>query len=216
VKVLDLFSGLNGWSDPMEARGHEVFRIDIDQQFEADAYLDIADVDAVLAALPWKPDLVLASPPCTGFTVMNIGKNWTHDGTPKTPVARLALRLVNATLEIIDRLQPELYVFENPRAKLRSLPNLKHLTRAEVTYCRLGERRMKPTDLWFSDSWADSDLILPEACKNGNPDHISAPRGSTTGTQGMDPVVVAKIPKELSELVCDAAERHFVKTRGWA
>lgn len=215
MRVLDLFSGLNGWSDPMWARGHEVFSIDIDERFEADVYMDAGNVDAVIAALPWVPDLIVASPPCTSFSTMVMGRNWTHDGQPRTPVAIEGLRLVAATLELIDRLEPELWIIENPRARLRTLGVMDgYGVRKTVTYCRLGDERMKPTDLWLGGDWESLDL--PPMCHNGNPDHIPAPRGSYTGTQGMDSAPAAKIPQELSERVCDAAEQYFIKRRGFA
>ena len=48
LRVLDLFSGLDGWGDPFREAGHEVFSVDIDERFDADVYLDIGDVAAVL------------------------------------------------------------------------------------------------------------------------------------------------------------------------
>ena len=63
LRVLGLFSGLNGWGDPFRDAGHEVFAIDIDARFTADAYLDIGDVAAVRDAVPWRPDVIFASPP---------------------------------------------------------------------------------------------------------------------------------------------------------
>lgn len=40
---------------------------------------------------------------------------------------------------------------------------------------------MKPTDIW---GWAAGWKPRP-MCHNGNPDHEAAPRGSSTGTQGI-------------------------------
>ena len=55
------------------------------------------------------------------------------------------------------------------------------LHRNTVTYCQYGDDRMKPTDIWTNfKEWIPKDM-----CKNGNPCHISAPRGSKTGTQGL-------------------------------
>ena len=133
-------------------------------------------------ALPWHPDVILASPPCEAFSVMTIGRNWTVDHQPKTDKARTAMALVEATRELIDVLQPSFFIIENPRAKLRKLPILEGYERRTVTYCQLGERVMKPTDLWggFPPS-----LVLPEMCRPRASCHISAARGSTTGTQGV-------------------------------
>jgi hypothetical protein len=201
TKVLDLFSGLRGWSDPWRFSGDPVFTIDIDPRFHADAQLDIGDVPAVLAALPWRPDLVLASPPCTSFTTMTMGRNWTHDGEPRTESARQGQRLVLATIRILAALRPERWIIENPRARLRTLGLLDGFERRTVTYCQLGETRMKPTDLWFGGDWTGFEL--PPMCRNGDPCHVAAPRGSRTGTQGMDPALAGLIPARLAWMVRD-------------
>jgi hypothetical protein len=180
LRVVDLFSGMGGWSAPFIDAGDEVFRVEIDHRFPAELHADILTLDDY--DFPWRPDLVLASPPCEGFSVMNIGKNWYHDGTPKTPKAEHALALVGWTLHLIRDLRPAYWVMENPRDKLRVLPVVAGLDRRTVTYCQYGEKRMKPTDLW-SDRWPPS-LNLHPPCKNGDPCHVRAPRGSTTGTQG--------------------------------
>ena len=51
--------------------------------------------------------------------------------------------------------------------------------RQTVTYCQYGDTRMKPTDLWINFNW------IGKRCKNGDKCHVSAPRGSKTGTQGL-------------------------------
>lgn len=210
MKVLDLFSGLQGWSDPFKERGHETFTVDLDPRFGADL---VADIGLLMPwDLPWKPDIILASPPCEKFSVMGIGRNWHHDGTPKNPEAAEALRLVERTLYLIDKLQPSFWIMENPRAKLRVLPPMQKLERRTVTYCQYGEFRMKPTDLW--GGFPPSFIARPP-CKNGAPCHVRAVRGSRTGTQGMDPAVSAKIPAALALAVCEAAERDLKGDRRW-
>ena len=53
---------------------------------------------------------------------------------------------------------------------------------------------MKPTDIWTnSENWKPKAM-----CKNGDNCHVSAPRGSQTGTQGMaNAYEKSKIPEEL-------------------
>lgn len=179
MKVLDLFSGLGGWSEPFKERGHEILTLDNEPKFGADYQEDILTFD--FSELPWKPDIILASPPCEKFSVMTIGRNWNTDHTPKTEGAKQAIKLVERTLETIDGLNPTYFIIENPRAKLRKLDIMSNLERRTVTYCQYGEKFMKPTDLWgrFPPS-----LILKPVCKNGAPCHISAVRGSVTGVQG--------------------------------
>lgn len=211
MKVVDLFSGMGGWSQPFIDRGHEVFRVELEKRFPAELHADILEITA--ADFPWRPDVVLASPPCEGFSVMNIGKNWYHNGQPKTEKAELSLRLVEKTLHLIWDLDPTYWVLENPRDKLRALPLMDPFERRTVTICRAyydgrPPRRMKPTDLW-SDRWPPS-LVLEPPCRNGEPCHVAAPRGSKTGTQGFgDYWEKSLIPYPLALAFCEAAERDL-------
>lgn len=148
LRVLDLFSGLEGWSSPWRERGHEVFRVEIDASFPAE-HRDVMTLEPRL--LPWRPDVVLASPPCTAFSVMQIGRNWHHDHTPKNDRARAGLALLVKTVELIDEIDPHAFVVENPVGKMRRMRDVWKridLERRTVTYCQYGERRRKPTDLW--------------------------------------------------------------------
>ena len=183
MRVLDLFAGLRGWSDPWKARGHEVITLDYEAHFDSDITVDmrefVKDIDKYLDG--WRPDVILASPPCEAFSVMTIGRNWTREHEPKTDKARLALELVGHTTYAIHWLKPTFFIIENPRAKLRRLAPVQRLDRVTVTYCQYGEPFMKPTDLWggFPPSWWPRPMCKPRAdC------HVSAARGSRTGIQG--------------------------------
>lgn len=204
MRVLDLFSGLRGWSQPFIDRGHEV--VCVEKNKALDPRADWDDVFTFDPARYPRFDVVLASPVCTGFSVMHIGKNWTRDHKPKTDSARLSLSMVERTRHLISLIAPTFFVIENPRAKLRKLPVVADLPRVTVTYCQYGEKRMKPTDLWgvFPES-----LRFKPACNNGDPCHVAAPRGSTTGTQGMSSADSAKIPYALALDFCIAAENDL-------
>lgn len=230
MNVLDLFAGLGGWSTPFRERGHDVRTLDYDRRFDVDYCEDIRTWDP--ASLPWHVDVILASPDCTGFTVMNIGKNWTGADdipphSPKTASAAMALRLVERTRELIAILEPTFFVIENPVDKLRRLPVVADLERRTVHYCHLGESNMKPTDLWggFPPS-----LELPPLCHTrtaGHPltpdccclDHAAAPRGSRTpgsvqGVLGKNADAIrSEIPRELALRFCLAAERDLESGR---
>lgn len=206
--VLDLFSGLEGWSAPFRAAGHEIYRVEIDPRFPAE-HRDVMTYDP--RRFRRKPDVVLASPPCTGFSVMQIGTNWTKDHQPKTDSAELGLKLLRRALWVIRQSRPVFWVLENPRAKMRMMPELAGCARATVTYCKYGEVRMKPTDLWggFPPSF-----MPRKACKQGDKCHVPSPRGSQTGTQGMESAEAARIPWLLADQLRSACERDFQKIRG--
>lgn len=225
IHVLDLFAGLRGWSEAWKERGHDVRTLDLDRRFDVTYHTDILTFEPSDLG-DWRPDVVLASPPCEGFTVMNIGKNWTRPTDdpphqPKTDSARLALAIVERTRWLISELTPAFFVIENPRAKLRVLPPVADLTRHTVWYCHYDETNAKPTDLWggFPLTWVPE----PE-CHNAVPDHplncccrdhAGAPRGSRTpgsvqGVKGKDSDAVrAKVPTALSLALCYAAEHDI-------
>lgn len=209
MRVLDLFAGLKGWSSAFVDRGHDVRTLELDRKFPGITYYEdiiefSKDPDKWLKG--WRPDVVCASPVCSGFSVLQIGRNWNHDDTPKTDTARHGLAMLEAAISVIDFLKPSFFVIENPRAKMRKMPQMRRFARHTVSYCQLGEERMKPTDLWGG---FPASLRLPEVCKPGAPCHISAPRGSYTGTQGMASDVSAKIPYRLSLMLCLAAEKDL-------
>ena len=179
MRVLELFAGTGSFSKQAAKRGHTIFTSDYDPQFDTDYPVDIMQFD--ISKLHFKPDVIWASPPCETFSVASIGRHWNMDRTPKTEAAIIGQDRVIKTLEIIEALQPGIFIIENPRGMLRKLPFMQHLYRYTVTYCQYGDTRMKPTDLWSNSP----NLRFRQPCKNGMPCHVAAPRGSSTGTQGI-------------------------------
>ena len=187
-KVLELFAGSKSIGRAAKELQYEVFSSDKNDFGGIDYVTDIRDYDT--SNVPFVPNILWSSPPCTGFSVAAIGKNWVKGEvfTPKTDSARLGIELLDATLKLIDyylKLNPNLvWYIENPRGKMRKSPKLQpseNIIRHTVTYCQYGYKRMKPTDIWTNNSnWTPRPM-----CKNGDSCHVSAPRGSQTGTQGL-------------------------------
>ena len=195
MKVLELFAGSRSVGKVADKLGWEVFSSDFEAFEGIDYQIDILKFD--VSKVPFKPDIIWASPPCTGFSVAAIGRNWEKtetDAIPKTDTARLGIELVKKTIEIIEHFQPQYFFIENPRGMLRKLEIVQRFKRQGVTYCQYGDDRMKPTDIWTnSDKWIPRPM-----CKNGDSCHISAPRGSSTGTQGLaNAYERSKIPEQL-------------------
>jgi hypothetical protein len=195
MKVLELFAGSRSVGKVADQLGWEVFSSDFEAFEGIDYQIDILKFD--VSKVPFKPDIVWASPPCTGFSVAAIGRNWEKtetDAIPKTDTARLGIELVKKTIEIIEHFKPQYFFIENPRGMLRKLEIVQRFKRQGVTYCQYGDDRMKPTDIWTnSDKWIPRPM-----CKNGDSCHISAPRGSSTGTQGLaNAYERSKIPEQL-------------------
>lgn len=208
LKVLDLFAGTRSIAKAFEARGHETFSIEWDEQHEnIDWYADMFDVTAEdIRERFGQPDVVWASPPCNRFSVASIGRHWIK-GTnePKTEEAKEGLRLLEHTIKLIHDLNPTYWFIENPRGKMRKVDVMQDLPRYTVTYCQYGDTRMKPTDIWTNHP----NPKFKPACKNGDPCHVAAPRGSRTGTQGIKGSVARSvIPAELCEHIAIISEER--------
>ena len=121
MKTIELFCGTKSFSKVAAELGHETFTIDNDPIFEADLTMDIRQMWPVESRW-FGLDVLWASPPCQGFSVAVIGRNWNHDGTPKTDSARTAMQLAERTLELIRWMKPKYWLIENPRAMLRKMP----------------------------------------------------------------------------------------------
>ena len=192
IKVLELFAGSRSIGNAAESLGYEVFSSDINNFEGIDYVVDILNFD--VNKVPFKPDIIWASPPCTYFSVASIGKHWNKDHTPKSENALKGVEFVKSTLKIIEHffnINPNLiFYIENPRGKLRKLKVVEGLPRTTVWYCTYGDKRAKPTDIWTNNL---RSLLNPNGwqsrpeCFNGNKNchHEAAPRGSQTGTQGL-------------------------------
>lgn len=204
MKILELFAGSRSIGKVAESKGMEVFSSDIENFKDINYVVDILKFNTDV--VPFTPDAIWASPPCTFFSVASIGKHWNADHTPKSSNALLGVSIVQKTIDIIKHfreLNPNLiYFVENPRGKLRKLPVTDYFDfRHTVTYCQYGDKRMKPTDIWTnSTTWIPKSI-----CKNGSPCHEAAPRGSSTGTQGIKgDYDRSKIPEQLCEEIINS------------
>lgn len=197
MNVLELFAGSRSIGKVADELGMNVFSSDINDFGGINYVVDILKFDT--SKVPFKPDIIWASPPCTGFSVASIGHHWGGGKgayVPKTETAKLGIELVKKTIELIEFYKPKYWFIENPRGVLRKMEIVKNLKRNTVTYCQYGDERMKPTDIWTnSNEWTPRKM-----CKNGDKCHVSAPRGSKTGTQGRSNAYErSKIPQELCE-----------------
>jgi site-specific DNA-cytosine methylase len=182
MKVLELFAGSRSIGKASEILGYEVFSSDLINFEKIDYVTSILDFD--INKVPFQPDIIWASPPCTGFSVAALGHHWTGGKNayiPKTDTAKLGIELAKKTIEIINYFKPKYFFIENPRGLLRKMHFMDNFKRQSITYCQYGDTRMKPTDIWTnSEKWIPRPM-----CKNGDDCHIAAPRGSRTGTQGL-------------------------------
>ena len=114
MKILELFCGLGGWSKGF----HDIF---LDAEFYG---VDIKDYgypyNFIKADLnDWEPDqeydIVLASPPCTEFS---IAKKWGWG----TQDERIGLDLIWRAFYLIEKIKPKFWIIENVKGLADFLP----------------------------------------------------------------------------------------------
>lgn len=212
MKLLELFAGTRSIGKVFEERGHEVFSVEWDKKFKMiNLYADISKVTAdQIIKMFGTPDVIWASPDCTTYSIAAISthrrKEENGNLAPVSEYAKFCDKTNKHVIRLIRELSPTFYFIENPRGGLRKMDFMKGLPRYTVTYCQYGDKRMKPTDIWTNHP----DPQFKPMCHNGDSCHVSSPRGSRTGTQGLkNSIERSKIPKKLCEHICDMCEWYI-------
>ncbi len=209
MKVLELFAGTRSIGKAFEKNGHEVYSIEWNKDFEnIDWNTDIGKIKAndILGRFG-KPDVIWASPDCTSYSIAAISHHRTKESdgnlAPKSDYAKFCDNVNQNMIRLIKDLNPKYFFIENPRGGMRKMNFMKDIPRYTVTYCQYGDTRMKPTDLWTNHP----NPNFKPMCKNGAPCHVSAPRGSKTGTQGLkNSKLRSIIPAKLCEHIVAICE----------
>ena len=199
MKVLELFAGSRSIGKVADELGYEVFSVDINNFKGIDLVKDIEFLTK--EDIPFVPDIIWASPPCTTYSIAAISHH-RDMGKPKTDFAAKSDRLVINTLKLIKEFNCK-YFIENPRGYLRKMDFMLGIPKTTVWYCTYGDVRAKPTDIWSNHIYSLFNVKgwKPRPiCFNGNTNchHQPSPRGSRTGTQGMkNNYERSKVPYEL-------------------
>jgi len=197
--IWEFFAGSRSFSNVCENRGYDTYTSDIEPFDRIDEVVDFLEFDVQKALLKTgKPSIIWFSPPCKYFSVASCSIHWDYDGlstyTPKSKGALIGLKILKKINQIIEELEPDYFIIENPRGLMRKMKELKQYKRNTAWYCRYNHKNAKPTDIW-----TNFNLEL-RVCKNGNKEchHEKAPRGSKSGTQGLkNSFERSKVPKEL-------------------
>lgn len=180
MNTVELFSGTGSFSKVARQEGHNIFRVEIDDQFDAELHKDILEVQR--KDLPKNIDVLWASPPCTTFSVASLRHYWI-DGKPKNSKTWHGISIILKTLQLIEEIKQDnpdlLWFIENPRGMLRKQRFMKGLPRKTISYCQYGDFRQKPTDIWTNVKFWQTQKL----CSPGSSCHQSAKRGSDRGTQ---------------------------------
>ena len=200
MNILELFAGSRSIGKVAEKFGHNVFSVDWENYDGIDLVKDISQLTK--EDVPFIPDMIWASPDCTTYSIAACSTHRENTVNPKTEYAKQCditnIHFINLIKEYL-KINPNLvYFIENPRGMMRKMPWMQEFNRHTVWYCKYGDIRAKPTDIWTnSTTWIPRPI-----CKNGNKDchHQPAPRGSKTGTQGLGKSYDrSKIPQQLCE-----------------
>lgn len=211
MKVLELFAGTRSIGKAFEKRGHEVFSVEWNKDFEnIDLYADIGQLTAgEIVERFGRPDVIWASPDCTTYSIAAISHHRTkNDATGNldavSDYAKFCDKVNQHVLDLIRELNPTYWFIENPRGGMRKMDFMRGLPRYTITYCQYGDTRMKPTDIWTNHP----NPQFKPPCHNGDECHASAPRGAKTGTQGLKGSIErSKIPNLFCEHVVDICDR---------
>jgi len=207
MNVIDLFSGLGGFSEGFIERKHQVIRYDNDKRFCDVPNTEIVDI-MKLERLP-RASVILASPPCNCFSRMTIRYYWERK-KPKNDKARFAVSLVKKTLELIHDAQPRFFVIENPIGMMiHVLGKPQVLTWWASWYSAkdegidLTEPPLKETYLWGrlpSMSWPSKPTVYAKIDRKS--------KDRQKGVQGIkDSAISSKIPFLFSQALAIACEQ---------
>jgi len=193
MKLLEGFAGSRCFGQYADELGWDVCSIDI-KPF--DGISMVADMEFVkLCDLPFVPDIGIFMPPCTSYSIAAISHHRSMPGyIPVSDFAKKSDRVLENTITLINdilKVNPyfKFYV-ENPVGVMRRMAVMRQFDRTTIYYCRYGDTRMKPTDIWTNDlrtMYNPHGWQPRKKCWNGNKKcrHEEAPRGSKTGTQGL-------------------------------
>lgn len=121
MKVLELFSGTECLSNEFRKNGHECYTVDWDEKYPSNLHIDIGKLRAedIINNFGY-PDVIWVGTDCTTFSVAAISKHRrknleTGNLDPISDYAKKCDETNKHVWEVIDELNPSIYIWENPR-----------------------------------------------------------------------------------------------------
>ncbi len=193
MNVLDLFCGTKSLRPIVLEKGWKYTGLDKEEKFNPEICIDFLEWD--YKSLNFIPDILWISPDCSVYSMASGSKSFNKLKQPVSDKAKLHLKILDKVKECLKYfldINPNLkYFIENPTARMVWFMN--EYPRYDISYCKYGFDRMKPTTIW-----TNVEGFIPKKCKrNEKCNHIKAPRGSRTGTQGVPKSERYKVPPNL-------------------
>ena len=172
MRLLELFSGTKSVGKVAEQLGYEVTSLDLKN---ADINTDILKWDYTIYE-PKHFDVIWASPPCTEYS---------RALTTRTRNIFSANLIVLKTLEIIEYLNPNYYIIENPQTGLlKSQPFMYGIPYKDIDYCKYGMPYRKRTRLWNNIfQWNPKPLCKKDCGNIVDGKHIATAQRMPNGTK---------------------------------
>jgi len=218
MKLLEICAGSAEFTLHARTTGIDATSLDIKQFGNIDI---VQDAEEITFDFLKQFDVVWFGTPCTTYSIAACSHHRDINLKPKTDFAIKCDRMNSKIVELFKRVEKVnsnfIYYIENPRGILRKMNFMRGLDRCTITYCKYGDKRMKPTDIWSNnlrDMFNPNGWQPKEMCFNGNKQchHEAAPRGSRTGTQGLkNNHERSKMPKQLIEsIINNLNERSII------
>ena len=182
MNVLELHAGSRSIGNEAEKLGFNVFSVDWENYNKINLVIDIEKLTA--KDIPFIPDIIWTSPDCTTYSIAAISHH--RKGiNPISEYAKKCDKVNNNQINLIKyylKINPNLKFFiENPRGMMRKMPFVKDIERTTVWYCKYGDNRAKPTDIFTNNLYSmfnTNGWIPKKECFNGNKKchHEKAPR----------------------------------------
>lgn len=159
MRMLDLFSGLGGASQPFVDAGWDVTRIEISPLCAHVPHTHILDIltDDILPFILMEPyDLIWASPPCTEFSLAR-----------QPQIKEPSLELIERTLGLIALNMPVCHIIENVMGAVKHFRPLMGGNRQQIgPFCFWGSYPLFHADIsshskFTNDPWS-SDPLRPQ------------------------------------------------------
>lgn len=198
MKVLELFAGTRSLGKAFEAKGHEVLSIDLKAE--------ISELDATIILIKFgHPDVILVSPDHVTFSLAAISHHRkmnlvTKELEATSAYAKFCDKIDQLCLDLINKLNPKFWFIENPVGAMCKVSWMQGLPIYYTTYCRYGSKQMRPTNIWTNHI----DPKFEPPCKNGDPCHTRAPRGSKA-------VMHTAAPEKLCQHIVNICEAYYDK-----